>query len=74
MEVIRKIVDLKTLRAMIDIPQHFKHAKVEILILPVEDKAWQREEHFDPERYFGVSNIKSIDEAIQEMRGEWDRI
>jgi len=74
MEVIRKIVDLERLRTMIDIPQSFKHSKVEILILPVENKAEQKTEIFDPETFFGVSSIKNIDEAIQEMREEWDRI
>lgn len=74
MEVIRKIVDLDRLRTMIDIPQSFKHSKVEILILPIENKTKQETESFDPEIFFGVSDIKNIDEAIQEMREEWDGI
>ncbi len=74
MEVIRKIVDLDRLRTMIDIPQSFKHSKVEILILPVENKTKQETESFDPDTFFGVSDIKNIDEAIQEMREEWNGI
>jgi hypothetical protein len=72
MEVIRKIVDLDRLRSMIDIPQSFKHSKVEILILPVENNAEQKNKSFDPEMFFGVSNIKNIDETIHEMRQEWN--
>ena len=74
MEVIRKIVDLERLRAMIDIPKSFKHSKVEILILPVENDAEKKMVGFDPEKFFGVSSIKNIDEAIQEVREEWDRV
>lgn len=74
MEVIRKIVDLDILRSMIDIPKTFKCSKVEILILPVEDQPEQKAKRFNPKSFYGISNIKNIDQAIQQMRDEWDRI
>jgi hypothetical protein len=73
MEIIRKIVKLDRLRAMIDIPPGFKHSKVEILILPIENRSGKRTAEFDPDSFFGTSNIENIDMAIQEMREEWDR-
>ena len=75
MEVIRKIVDIDRVRAFIDIPKSFKHSKVEILILPAEDnQTKQTSDSFNPEDFYGISNIGNIDKAIREIRAEWDRI
>jgi len=73
MEFIRKIIDVEKLRAMIDIPQSFKYSKAEILILPVEDKQNKKAKHFNPYTFYGVSKIKNIEQAIQNIRVEWDR-
>lgn len=74
MEVIRKIVNLDRLRSAIDIPQSFNYPKVEILILPAEEKTLKTKEDFIPEAFYGVSSIKNVEQAIQEMRDEWERI
>jgi hypothetical protein len=70
MEALRRIVNLDKLRPMINIPSTFNYKKVEILILPIEEKiqATEKQEYFDPEKFFGVSNIENIEQAIQEMR------
>jgi hypothetical protein len=74
MEALRRIVQLDNLRPMIDIPPTFNYKKVEILILPVEEKiqATEKQVDFDPEKFFGISHIKNIEQAIQEMRDEWN--
>jgi len=74
MQVIRKIVDLDRLRSMIDIPQNFNYPKVEILILPATEKTLKTKEDFIPETFYGVSSIKNVEQAIQEMHDEWKRI
>jgi hypothetical protein len=74
MEIIRKTVSLDILRSMISIPKDFNYSKVEILILPIEDKAEMETENFNPKMFFGVTNIKDVDKSIQEIRNEWHRI
>ncbi|MBF0287140.1 MAG: hypothetical protein HQM14_04920 [SAR324 cluster bacterium] len=74
MQAIRKIINLENLRRVIDIPKDFNYSKVEILILPVEDESREAEVGFDPEEFYGVSHIKNVEGAIQEMRNEWDRL
>ena len=65
MEALRRIVNLDNLRGMIDIPSTFNYKKVEILILPIEIQATEKEEVFEPEAFFGVSHIINIEQAIQ---------
>ena len=72
MEALRRIVNLDSLRGMIDIPSTFNYKKVELLILPIEVQAAEKKEDFEPEIFFGVSHIVNIEQAIQTMRDEWD--
>jgi len=74
MEALRRIINLDNLRPMINIPSTFNYKKVEILILQIEEKiqATEKTVDFDPEMFFGVSHIENIEQAIQEMRNEWD--
>jgi hypothetical protein len=74
MEVIRKIIEVDKLRSMIEIPYNFTHSKVEILIMPFEEDPSLPPPKFNPKEFFGVSNIKNIDQKIQEIRDEWERI
>jgi len=74
MKIIREIVSLDILRSMISIPKDFNYSKVEILILPIEDKSEMKTEDFTPKMFFGVTNFKDIDKSIYEMRNEWNRI
>jgi len=46
MKIIREIVSLDILRSMISIPKDFNYSKVEILILPIEDKSEMKTEDF----------------------------
>ncbi len=72
MEALRRIVNLDNLRGMIDIPLTFTYKKVEILILPVEVQATENQKIFEPEDFYGISNIKNIEQTIETMRDEWD--
>lgn len=72
MEAIRKIIDLDSIKGLIDIPPTFCHKKVEILILPVENMETEKLKTFSPENFYGVSKIKDIENNIKNMRDEWD--
>lgn len=74
MEAIREIIDLEKLEKIINIPENFKHAKVEIFVFPVEDKKQNIKKNFDPESFYGVSHIKDPEKDIRQMRDEWDRL
>ena len=73
MEVIRKIVEMDKLRSVIEIPRDFNYSKVEILIMPVEDETGKVSPEFKPKDFYGVSKINKVENAIKEMREEWDR-
>ncbi len=74
MEVIRKIVEMDKLRSIIEIPSDFNHSKVEILIMPFEDVNRKGAPEFNPEEFYGVSKIDNVEDAVKEMRDEWDRL
>jgi len=42
--------------------------------LPATEKTLKTKEDFIPEAFYGVSSIKNVEQAIQEMRDEWERI
>lgn len=72
MEVLRRIIDSDSLESVISLPREFKHKKVEILILPVDEK----KEEFNPEEFKGSLNIKKeeLEEELQHIRNEWERL
>ncbi len=74
MEVIREIVDLEKLERVVNIPKNFIGSKAEIIVFPVEETSLKNKEDFVPEMFYGVSSIDNIEEAIQKIRDEWDRI
>jgi len=74
MEAIREIIDLEKLEKIINIPENFKHTKVEIFVFPVEDKKQNIKKKFDPEPFYGVSHINDPEKDIRHMRDEWDRL
>ncbi len=74
MEVIREIVDLDKLGNIIKIPEINNCSKAEILIFPIKETSLKNKETFVPEEFYGVSSIDNIEEAIQEIRDEWDRV
>ncbi len=82
MEAIRRILDLKELSRIIEIPEDFKYSKVEILVFPANEGNQSPEiqhnskshRYFSPEKFYGISSIENPDEAIKQMRDEWNRL
>jgi hypothetical protein len=71
MKALRRIVNLDSLREMMDIPSTFVHKKVEVLILPLEDEKIKDKKNFEPKKFYGRSHIKNIEHEIEKMRDEW---
>ena len=71
MQAIRQIIDIQKLNGLIAIPEGFSIGKVEIIILPVLQETIQAQP-FNPEQFFGNSQIKDVDKLLTEMRHEWD--
>ncbi len=74
MEAIKQIVDLNTLKSVINIPKGFNYTKVEVIIYPADDFIQKEKQKFNPESFYGVSSISDTADAIRDMRDEWDRI
>ena len=74
MEAIREIIDLEKLGRIIKIPENFNYTKVEIFVFPIENKKQNIKEKFDPESFYGVSQINDLEKDIVQMRDEWDRL
>ena len=73
MQVVRTIVESSRLEKIVEMPKEFKNKKVEVLILPVNEKKKKRK--FNPEDFEGILDldIAKIDEEINNMRAEWER-
>lgn len=69
MQAIRQIIDTKKLKGLIDIPDDFSCEQVEIIIFPVlaEPKT-----SFNPEQFFGSSQLEQVDLLLETMRNEWE--
>jgi hypothetical protein len=74
MQFVRAIVESSSLENVVEIPREFKNRKVEILILPLQEKKKKKE--FNPEDFEGVLDLTpgEIESELREMRDEWDRI
>lgn len=74
MQFVRAIVESSSLENVVEIPREFKNRKVEILILPLQEKKKKRE--FNPEDFEGVLDLtpEEIERELREIRDEWDRI
>ena len=74
MQFVRAIVESSSLENVVEIPREFKNCKVEILILPLQEKKKKRE--FNPEDFEGLLDLtpEEIERELREMRDEWDRI
>ena len=63
---------------LLDLPEHLKNKKLEVLILPVEEKEVGSEEdrEFNPDDYRGILNKdeEKLKEDLDKMRKEWDRL
>jgi hypothetical protein len=74
MQFVRAIVESSSLENVVEIPREFKNRKVEILILPLQEKKKKKE--FNPEDFEGVFDLtpEEIESELRAMRDEWDRI
>jgi len=74
MDFIRKIIDSDDIESIVSLPDDLKNKKVEILILPLEEKDEKKE--FDPEKFKGITNLeeKDLKKELEDMREEWERI
>ena len=71
MDFIRKIINSDDIESIVSLPNDLKNKKVEILILPLEEK-----KEFDPEKFKGITNLKekNLKKELEDMREEWERI
>ena len=74
MEFVRKIVDSDDIESIVSLPNELKNKKVEILILPLEQKEDKKD--FNPKAFKGVMNIdeKELKKELDDMRKEWERL
>jgi len=73
MDFIRKIVNSNDLESIVSLPNELKNKKVEMLILPLEEK--ESRKNFKPEEFKGIINMKEeeIKKDLTDMRKEWER-
>ena len=76
MQFVRAIVESNRLEELVTIPKEFKNQKVEVLILPLNEKQEKKKKTFNPEDFEGILNIdpEIIEREIKNMRDEWERI
>jgi len=74
MEFIRKFVDSDDIESIVSLPNELRNTKVEMLILPLEQKDNKKE--FNPKKFKGVMNLdeKELKKDISNMRNEWERL
>ena len=73
MDFVRKIIDSDDIESIVSLPNDLKNKKVEILILPLEEKDEKNE--FNPEKFKGITNLekKDLEKELEDMREEWER-
>ncbi|MCP4135804.1 MAG: hypothetical protein GY754_32855 [bacterium] len=74
MNFIRKIMNSDELEKVINIPDELKHQKVELLVLPFIESSPKKKTQFNPDSYVGILKLENVDEEINSIRNEWDRI
>jgi hypothetical protein len=74
MDFVRKIIESKKIESIISLPYKLKNKKVELLILPIEEKKEKKD--FCPEEFNGVLNIdyNELEKELKALRQEWERI
>ena len=73
MEAIRKIIENATTPLMIDLPEAYQNKKVEVIVLPLEEKVEEQPKKYDFSDLFG--KMKWEGDALAEqrkLRDEWD--
>lgn len=72
MEAIRKIIDHTDNPLTIDLPEEFKNRKVEVIILPLEEKE-EPKKKYDFSKFVGKLEWKGDAVAEQrKLRDEWE--
>ncbi|WP_428357285.1 hypothetical protein [Methyloprofundus sp.] len=72
MQALRQIIDTQKLKGIIDIPDNFSFEKVEVLVLPVQEKI-STDKKFNPDSFFSVSNFVDVEKQLNKIRDEWER-
>ena len=57
MQFVRTIVESNRLEELVTIPKEFKNQKVEVLILPLNEKQEKKKKTFNPDDFEGILNI-----------------
>lgn len=65
MDFVRKIIDSDDLKSIVSLPDELKNKKVEMLILPLEEK--EKRKNFDPEEFKGILNLQ--EEELKKENG-----
>ena len=83
MNAIKEIVEVRNDRIVVDLPQHFGHTTVEVIILALDTQLDRdvspfqniRETSIDFDHYFGVTNIGTVtlERRLHTLRSEWER-
>lgn len=69
MQAIRQVIDVQKLKGLIDIPDDFSCEQVEIIIFPIVSET---KTPFNPEQFFGSSQLEQVDLLLETMRNEWE--
>jgi hypothetical protein len=74
MEAYRQIVEIKNHTLKLLLPKKFKNGKVEVIVLPVEEKAGiKKRKPSDFRGCISKDTAKAMLNSIEESRKEWER-
>ena len=67
MDFIRKIIDSNDIESIVSLPKDLNNKKVELLVLPLEEKDENKE--FEPQRFRSITNMgeKILKKELEDM-------
>ena len=71
MQAIRQIIETQKLKTLCNIPDNFSSEQVEIIIFPVFPEKTETKP-FNPDQFFGISQLKNTEQLLKDMRNEWE--
>jgi len=72
MEFYREIINTDKINKIFNLPDFFKHRKVEMILLPILDNKSKITNKFDPNKFRGSLNLKNSQKEIEKIRNEWE--
>jgi hypothetical protein len=67
-QVVRKIIDSEVIGSVIPLPKPFRHGKVEVIVMPVQERA----EAVEPKKsYFGALAKYANPSLAEQEKGAW---